>query len=186
MFPHTESRRLRLDPATSDTARDTMLGTLLRTGIESLRPSAGAGGLMDNSCAAFLVRRRSSGDVLGFSVLHGLSPAGHVKCGLYLDPEKTRLGVGAEAAHLTYNYAFATFDISKVIVQTTEASFASFGLTEGAPRKTAVLGNHLYFRGRYWDLHTYEVHRAEWEDRVRRNLDDGLLADSLSWRIAPA
>ncbi|MET9294033.1 GNAT family protein [Streptomyces sp. NPDC003077] len=185
MFPHTESRRVRLDPATADSAREAMLGTLLRTGIESLRPSDGPAGLMANACAAFLVRQRASGSVLGFSVLHGLNPAGHVKCGIYLDPERTRLGLGAEAAHLTYNYAFAVFAIEKVIVQTTQASFASFGLKDNAPRKTAVLEDHLYFRGRHWDLHTYEIRREEWEYRVRRQLDDRLLPHARSWRISP-
>lgn len=186
MFPHTQSRRISLEPASLADARDNVLSTLLRTGLESVRPAADpARALMDMCCAAFLVRHRISGNVLGFSMLHGLSPAGHVRCGVYLDPEQARLGVGAEAVHLTVNYAFAAFDVNKVISQTTRASFTSFGLSGEEPGKAAVLEDYLYFRGRFWDLHTFQVHRWEWEYYIGRKLDR-ILPPPLSWRTAPA
>ncbi|MBB6421392.1 GNAT family N-acetyltransferase [Streptomyces sp. AK010] len=186
MFPHTQTRRIVLDPASTADARDNVVSTLLRTGLESVRPVGDpAAALMERCCAAFLVRQRASGAVLGFSMLHGLRPAGHVRCGLYLDPQQARMGVGAEAVHLTVNYAFAAYDVTKVIAQTTRASFAAFGLSEDEPSRTAVLDDFLYFRGRFWDLHTFEVQRWEWEYYIGRNLDR-LLPPPLSWRTAPA
>jgi hypothetical protein len=186
MFPHTQTRRIALEPASAASARDNVLSTLLRTGLESVRPKADTvQAIMEMCCAAFLVRHRITGNVLGFSMLHSLSPAGHVRCGLYLDPERARMGVGAEAVHLTVNYAFASYDITKVIAQTTQASFASFGLSDEEPSRTAILDNYLYFRGRFWDLHTFQVHRWEWEYYIGRKLDR-ILPNSMSWRTAPA
>ncbi|MEU9035222.1 GNAT family protein [Streptomyces sp. NPDC048352] len=185
LFPHTASRRLAFRPA-STRHHSELVRTMLRTGIESVSPSARGEGRDLSKCdAAFVVTARGSGDVLGFSTLHGLNPAGHVKSGVYLDPRRARLGVGSEAIYLTINYAFAMFDVDKVIAQTTEATFGSVGLTPDSSQATAVLREHLYFRGRHWDLHTFELGRAEWERHVDGALG-GVLGPGLSWRRAPA
>ncbi|GLX23034.1 hypothetical protein Slala02_63160 [Streptomyces lavendulae subsp. lavendulae] len=184
LFPHTASRRLVFRPASTGHHSD-LLRTMLRTGIESVSPSARGGERDLSRCdAAFLVTSRSSGDVLGFSTLHGLDAAGHVKSGVYLDPLRARLGVGSEAIYLTINYAFAMFDVAKVVAQTTEATFGSVGLTTDGSEATAVLRDHLYFRGRHWDLHTFELGRDEWERHVDGELG-GVLGPGLSWRRAP-
>jgi RimJ/RimL family protein N-acetyltransferase len=184
IFPHTVSRRLELAPATMHD-HTVFLATLLRTGLESFRPAATTAGMFKILDAAFLVRRRDSATVLGFSTLHGLDPAGHIRCGIYLDPVRARMGVGSEAIHLLLNYAFAMFNIDKVIAQTTEASFSAFGLTLGGTGIRAVLDDHLYFRGQLWDLHTFQIERAEWEKHVDEDLD-GILPEPLQWRVAPA
>ncbi|MCK7624215.1 GNAT family N-acetyltransferase [Streptomyces sp. RS10V-4] len=184
LFPHTTSRRLAFRPASTAHHAD-LIRTMLRTGIENVSPTGRAGNRDLSKCdAAFLVTRRGSGDLLGFSTLHGLDAAGHIKSGVYLDPERARLGVGSEAIYLTINYAFAMFPIDRVIAQTTEATFGSVGLNSQDGSATAVLRDYLYFRGRHWDLHTYQLDRAEWEQHVDGDLDD-VLGPGRSWRTDP-
>lgn len=184
IFPHTTSRRIVLRPATTaDQARFTR--TLLRTGIESFRPAAvptATAPVMYN--ASFVVVRRVGDEVLGFSTLHGYDPAGHIRSGVYLDPSSARLGVGAEALYLSINYAFAAFDIDKVIAQTTEASFDAFGLTPEDNQSGSILPGHLYFRGRLWDVHNFQLTRREWEDYIDTS-QDGVLPPPLTWRTPP-
>ncbi|NUK25070.1 GNAT family N-acetyltransferase [Streptomyces lunaelactis] len=180
LFPHTRSRRLELRPASADD-RSEFVRTLLRTGIESVTP-ARARATLDSS-AAFLVALRSSGDVVGFATLHGLDPAGHLRSGLYLDPERAKYGVGAEGMYLTTNYAFAAFPVDKLLGQTTEATFGSIGVTNDDEAK-GVLDEHLYFQGRHWNLHNFEVTRSEWNVLVDGRLGN-VLGEGLSWRHDP-
>jgi hypothetical protein len=171
--------------ATSDQAGFSR--TLLRTGIESLRPATRpAAGLPQRCNAAFLVLDRTSHQQLGFSMLHALDPAGHIKCGIYLDAGRARLGVGAEALHLLINYAFASFDVDRVIAETTEASFSSLGMTaepDGGERQT-ILAGYTYFRGQLWDLHRGEITRRDWE-RFVDLATDRILPPPLTWRTPP-
>ncbi|QFQ99412.1 GNAT family N-acetyltransferase [Streptomyces phaeolivaceus] len=185
LFPHTISRRLRFSPA-SNTDQTEFQRAILRTGIESIRPSVRPPtGTPNQRNAAFLVTHRSSGDILGFGTLHGLDPAGHIRAGVYLDPERARLGVGSEAIYLSINYAFAMFDIDKVLAQTTEATFGSVGLNPQNSKAKGILRDFLYFRGRHWDLYGFEIERSEWEKFVDADLDD-VLGPGESWRAAPA
>jgi hypothetical protein len=184
LFPHTASRRIVLRPATA-TEQAGFFQTLLRTGLESIRPAAPPSKARLRMCnAAFVVARRNTDEVLGFSTLHGLDPAGHIRSGVYLDPERARLGIGTEAIHLSTNFAFATFNIDKLIAQTTEASFGAFGLALDDGQKEGVLHDHLYFRGRLWDLHTFRIERRDWESYVDESLD-GVLPPPQCWRKAP-
>ncbi len=171
-----------LNPATT-ADQASFFQTRLRAGIESFRPGGPQGGGGMQYDAAFLVRRRTDEERLGFATLHGLNPAGHIKCGIYLDPQRTQLGVGSEAVHLSINYAFAVFNVDRVIAQTTEASFDAFGVNTSDEGK-CVLPEHLYFRGRAWDLHTFEIARDGWEEYVSKNMD-GVLPPPLTWRTAP-
>ncbi|MGQ0838804.1 GNAT family N-acetyltransferase [Actinokineospora sp.] len=188
LFPHTTSRRTVLRPAVKGD-HPSFLGTLLRTGIESVRPGAAANpDLARRSNAAFIVTQRGNGDVLGFSTLFGLDPAGHIKSGVYLDPQKARLGIGSEVIYLSINYAFASFNIDQVITQTTEASFDTFGLSTSdneGPGGMGILRDHLYFRGRNWDLHTFQIKRQEWEGQVNNTEIQRLLSAPHDWRSAP-
>ncbi|TKK79064.1 GNAT family N-acetyltransferase [Herbidospora galbida] len=189
LFPHTRSRRVTLSPASSlDGAA--FFRALLESGLESFRFAANASEGFKRLDAMFLVRRNTTGDVLGFSTLHGLSTAGHIRNGVYLDPARSKLGIGSEAVQLTINYAFAAFPIEQMIVQTTEASFARFGLGDDETQKEGVLPEHLYFRGRLWDLHSYRIHRHDWESYVDWSPDrlsplDAVLPAPLTWRDVP-
>ncbi|TBL45478.1 N-acetyltransferase [Verrucosispora sp. SN26_14.1] len=172
IFPYTMSRRIVLNPATA-ADRANFYQHVLRTGLGSSRQSGRATNADSRPHATFLVALRSSGEVLGFSALHALDPAGHIRLGVYLDTRRARLGIGSEAVNLSINYAFATLDIDKIIVQTTQVSFASFGVRPGNNSERAVLPEHVYFRGRLWDLHSFEILRQEWIEEA--NLDGVLL-----------
>lgn len=182
-FPHTASRRIRLRPATTADQANFFL-TVLKSGIgssrQTARPTLGAA----KPSAAFLVLLRSREEVLGFSALHGLDPAGHVRLGVYLDPQRARHGVGSEAILLSVNYAFATMNVEKVITQTTAASFAQLGLYATHGGRIGALPEHAYFRGQYWDLHTFEISRQDWENYVDKDMD-GVLPPALGWRTDP-
>ncbi|MGW0809540.1 GNAT family N-acetyltransferase [Nonomuraea sp. NPDC002799] len=184
LFPHTASRRVVLHPASS-TDQAGFAQVFVRSGVESIRPAmrAGGGGMM-GAYAAFHVSTAGTGERLGFGGLHGLDPAGHIRCAVYLDPRRSRLGIGSEAVLLLVNYAFATLNVDRVLGQTTEASFASFGITEG-DQEIGALRDHLYFRGQLWDLHTFRIERPEWERYIDRNTR-GMLPPPLTWRTAPA
>ncbi|MEV4381661.1 GNAT family protein [Streptosporangium sp. NPDC049644] len=183
LFPHTASRRIVLHPASSTDQAD-FAQVFVRTGVESIRPAVRPARGTMRAHAIFHVTTRNTGERLGFGGLHALDPAGHIRCAVYLDPRRARLGVGSEAILLLVNYAFATLDIDRVIGQTTEASFASFGITAG-DQEIGALRDHMYFRGRHWDLHNFQIERAGWEEYVDRNTDR-MLHPSLSWRTAPA
>lgn len=163
---HMQSRRVTLQPATPADGM-TFYGTLIATGVESV-PSLTDAMKLGGSAAMFLVTKRTTGEVIGFSTLHGADQAGRLKCGVFLGD--ARFGIGWEALLLTINYGFAMFPITVMIVETTEASFQRFGLpSDGGSddEKQAVLENHVYFRGRYFDLHSYVIERREWELGVR-------------------
>lgn len=189
LFPHARSRRVELRPAAASDGA-VFLQTLLEAGLESFRIAEIPAESFKRMNAMFLVVRRGSDEVLGFSTLHGISQAGHIRNGVYLDPRRARFGIGSEAVQLTINYAFATFDIDAMIVQTTEASFAGFGITDDGDQKEGVLEEHLFFRGTLWDLHSYRVRRADWESYVDWSPDrlsplDAVLPAPLTWRSEP-
>ncbi|MDI6105158.1 GNAT family N-acetyltransferase [Actinoplanes sp. NEAU-A12] len=183
LFPHTASRRIRLRPATT-TDRADFFQTVVRAGMGSSRQVARPTTRVAKPHAAFLVVLRSTDETIGFSTLHTLDPAGHIQCGVYLDPQRAKLGVGSETVQLTINYAFATLDVDKVITQTTEASFASFGVTTEDNQASRVQADHLYFRGQLWDQYGFHVDRQEWDDYVDRKADR-VLPSPLEWRAAP-
>jgi RimJ/RimL family protein N-acetyltransferase len=153
--------------------------TMLRTGIESVRATVPRiAGVPKQIDAAFLVAKRGSGEVMGFSLIFDLGQAGFVRCGTYLDPQRARLGIGSEAVGLTINYAFAVFDVDRVITDTTEASFGFFGVRSEGDDVRNTLPEHLYFRGRYWDLHGFEITRDEY---LRTLAETGELEDTPSF-----
>jgi RimJ/RimL family protein N-acetyltransferase len=177
------SRRIQLRPATtSDQTR--FVETLLRTGLESFRPTTAGTARATSWNAAFLVTRRADAQVLGFSTLHGLDQAGHIRSGIYLDPQRSGFGIGSEAVALSINYAFAMFDIDTVLAQTTEASFGSFGMTAEDIDKGSVMYDHLFFRGKHWDLHTFRISREEWQRYLEEKMD-AVLPSPLDWRTPP-
>jgi hypothetical protein len=187
IFPHTVSRRVVLHPASgADQARFSQ--ARLRTGIESFRPGGPPAAAARGYNAAFIVSRRKGRSEpeheLGFATLHALDEAGHIRCGIYLDPERTKLGIGSEALHLLINYAFATFDVDKVVAQTTEASFDVFGITPEDRQDEDILTDYLFFRGQLWDLHTIRINRAGWQEYVEQDMD-GVLPAPLTWSTVP-
>ncbi|MFC9088689.1 GNAT family N-acetyltransferase [Nocardiopsis dassonvillei] len=167
MIPlHLETPRVRFRPI----GEDNVLGLyqlLLRLGIETLpaRDSFESSfRALDGSDVTVLqIEAAGSGEVLGFASVRERSPAGHVKIGIFMDPDGLAAGVGAESMMLLVNYAFARWDdIGKVYALTTDASLMHFGSALFATPREATLPGHVYFRGRLWDLHYYSVSRDHW------------------------
>lgn len=164
LHTHTRSRRVDLVPTTADDSA-TFYRTLVASGIESPpAPSAIAADFAQVN-ALFLVHRRDSGDIIGYSTLHNLG-ACHIEAGLYTDTSRSRHGIGGEAVVLTINYGFAAFRVDKMIVRTTEASFDGIGAAFDADGREGRLPGHAFFRGRPWDVHAFAMHRAEWEEYI--------------------
>lgn len=182
LFPHTASRRIVLRPASASDAM-TFYETLLQTGLESLYAISGKSGMF-KADAVFLATRRTDGEVLGFSTLQSLSDAGHIRTGVYLNSDRTRFGIGSEAVQLTINYGFAVYNIDRMMIETTEASLPNFGSDATWDTREGTLADHLYFRGRYFDLQSYWLRRSYWDSYVD-GVMGGVLADHLSWREAP-
>ena len=176
LFPHVETRRVRLRPATASDGTDNY-ELFLRNGMNNLpnldmwlaaysRDLAAHSAYSRDLAGHFVIQQRRDGADVGFGGLSELSPAGHCEVGLYTDLAKADVGIGAEATLLFINYAFATWRVRKVYMRTTDAAVGFFGGTLAAiSRKEAVLPQHQYFRGRLWDVYLYAVYREAWDER---------------------
>lgn len=163
LFPHVETRRLRLVPST---ASEETFDILLSGGVESLSDldTYLADHKKSDINAYFLAVSKATGKTVGFTTLHELNQAaGHVQVGLYSDVRQENLGLGNEAGMLTINYAFAMWNVRKVYVRTTEATIANFGPKMEEVEPEAVLREHFYFCGRLWSLYIYSITRQDWE-----------------------
>lgn len=166
LYPHVKSRRVALRPATAANG-STFYRTLLNAGVESPPPMEEIEQDFAHLDALFLLERRDNAEIIGYSTLHRLNQAGHIEVGLYTDTARAKHGVGGEGVVLTINYGFAAFNVSKMIVRTTKASFAGIGEAFDADGREGVLPDHLYFRGGMWDLHCFAMQRAEWEEYMQ-------------------
>ncbi|MEU6152189.1 GNAT family protein [Actinosynnema sp. NPDC047251] len=157
------ARRVELRPGV---AADGLLfyQLLLRVGVENLPPPARvAGQFFDNSAALFRIQRRGSGEVIGYATLRELGQAGHVRLAVYVEKDKSRHGVSGEALYLVVNYAFAAYDVDRILCRTTEESFAYVrGAGDDDQKPIGIFPGHRYFRGRLLDLHHFLVMRDEW------------------------
>lgn len=166
-MPHLETARVLFRPATPDNADD-LYDSLLSTGLEPLpsldRFRDGFGDAIQSGATLFAMYLRSNDRFAGFGSLRDHDPAGHLKLGISMNQEKLPYGVGAEAMLLLANYGFARWDhIRRVYIESTEASIARFGSAISVLRSEATLRDHVFFRGRLWDMHYYAVTREAWE-----------------------
>jgi RimJ/RimL family protein N-acetyltransferase len=164
LFPHVETRRLKLVPST---ASEETFDILLSGGVESLSDidTYLADHRKSDINAYFLSVSKATGKTIGFTTLHELNqPAGHVQVGLYSDIRQENLGLGGEAAILTINYAFAMWNVRKVYVRTTKATISNFGPQVEKSEPEAVLRDHFYFCGRLWDVYIYSISREDWSE----------------------
>ena len=167
LVPHLETARVLFRPATPDNADD-LYDSLLSTGLEPLpsldRFRDGFGDAIQSGATLFAMYLRSNDRFAGFGSLRDHDPAGHLKLGISMNQEKLPYGVGAEAMLLLANYGFARWDhIRRVYIESTEASIARFGSAISVLRSEATLRDHVFFRGRLWDMHYYAVTREAWE-----------------------
>lgn len=165
LFPHTESRKIELRPAgVKDAAR--VYEILFRLGhgglplLDRFTESFGRG-----LSASFLVHRKDSGDVVGFTTLSEPSVAGHLTAEVHLggQPDEVR----RDAAALTVNFAFAMWRTRKVYFHATDPSPESVGFSgpyAAVVDAEAVLPKHTYFHGRVWDVHVLAIYRERWDE----------------------
>ncbi|GII90666.1 GNAT family N-acetyltransferase [Sinosporangium siamense] len=164
---HVETPRTALVPADAKDAT-TLYRLLLKLGLHSLPPLESFVASFDNDWVdvQFVVRARQSDETVGFASLQGLDPAGHIQAGIFLDQERAGYGVGGEAMMLLMNYAFTRWgELRKVYFMTTDASLARFGAMSRTATREATLPQHMFFRGRLWDVYIYSVRRQMWEEQ---------------------
>lgn len=167
LTPYLETPRVALRPATQETAPEAY-EFMRRTGLEPLTtldefqerfPAAA-----QKDVKVFAIHLRATSDVVGLGSLRDRDPAGHTKAGISMDTEKIPYGVGAEAMMMLVNYAFAAWpDIRRVYIETTDASLDRFKSGLAALRREATLPDHVFFRGRLWDMYYYAITRNVWQ-----------------------
>lgn len=80
------------------------------------------------------------------------------------NPAHHGLGWPLEAVALCIDVLFATFDVRRVYVETTEAALAQFDLRRLAPwRHVATIPEHECIDGAYQDLHLFMLERHAFE-----------------------
>ncbi|GAA0821067.1 GNAT family N-acetyltransferase [Streptosporangium amethystogenes subsp. fukuiense] len=164
LFPYTESRQIELRPAgVKDAAK--VYDILFRLGhsglpvIDRFVDTFGQG-----LSACFLVHRKDTGEVVGFSTLSELAPAGHLKADVHLagQPDEIRMDVVA----LTVNFAFAMWRTRKVYFHATDPGIENLGFAEPHAlmvEAEAVLPRHTYFHGQVLDVHVFAIYREAWD-----------------------
>ena len=165
IFPHIETPRIQLRPASAAADGPAFYRLLLQLGINTLPTQEDfVSAYCRDFAAYFAIRRREEGDEIGFCALFQLDPAGHVEVGVYTDPSRNGSSLGAEAALLTINYAFAMWNIRKIYYRASGASLPSIGgIVIDLARKEGLLPGHQYFRGQLWDMHIFAIYREQWE-----------------------
>lgn len=165
LFPHVESRQIVLSPAGVENAAE-VYDIVFRSGrdvlpmIDTFVKNFGQG-----LSAGFLVRRKDAEEVVGFSTLSNLTPAGHLRADVSLLAGQTD-EVRRDAIALTVNFAFTMWRTRKLYFHTTEVDDATLGF--GAEhsvmvRTDAVLPLHAYFHGRLWDVQVLAIDRDQWD-----------------------
>ncbi|MDA0635767.1 GNAT family protein [Nonomuraea sp. MCN248] len=166
LFPHLKSATVRITPVrTGDGPRAYDL--LLHAGV-------GAPPTLDAFLAQFgrggkaqFIAETADGDPVAFVSLRDRDTAARrVHLDLHLDVAHAGTGAGAEIAMLGVNYAFAMWDLKKVCYEATSAEFDALGLTGEQAKlfcEEALLRDHVYQQGRFWDLHVHSVDRDTWE-----------------------
>jgi RimJ/RimL family protein N-acetyltransferase len=171
LFPHTETRRIALRPASAQDAPQAydILFALGRGGLPMIDTFVDGFGRGMSAC--FMVHLKdddaetAAGDVVGLTTLSEPTPAGHLRADVNLVAGQPN-GVRTDAGALTVNFAFAMWRTRKVYLHTTDASVESTGfIGEHAPmvRAEAVLPDHTYFHGRLWDVHVFAIYREDWD-----------------------
>lgn len=165
LFPYTESRRIALRTA-SDQDAPRVYDILFRLGrgnlplIDTFVAAFGRG-----MSAGFLIQQRDTDDVVGFSSLSELTPAGHILAETHLvagQSDEVRMDANA----LTANFAFSMWRTRKVYFHATETDVANLGFGgehAAMVRTEAVLPDHTYFHGRLWDVHVLAIYRDQWD-----------------------
>ncbi|MFJ7075513.1 GNAT family N-acetyltransferase [Streptomyces sp. NPDC098781] len=164
LYPHMASKRIQLKPAGRDDAA-AAYDILFRSGFGPLP-------MLDNYVenfgtglwACFMVHGREDDDLLGFSTLSELKPAGHLRAEVHL-----RLGVPpdvrSEINALAVNFAFSMWRTRKVYFEVVDPTAAriGFGRHTKAMHQEAVLPDYVFRHGKLQDVHVFSYTRDKWE-----------------------
>jgi hypothetical protein len=157
-------RRIKLRPVT-DADAEWNFNLILRLGIASVpRLDRFASAYADSTAEHFIACEIRSGARVAYSSLHNADPAWrHVELGVLADADCGIPAVGAETFFLTANYAFMSWPICKLYIRTTQASgVLGSGTLTAMFRSEGILRDHLFFRGRYWDVFIMAGYRDDW------------------------
>lgn len=156
-------RRVCLRPVT-DADTEYVFTLLVRLGIASVPRLDRFASAYAGDGTHFIVHDRRDGGHAGYTSLHSAGPGGrHIELGVLADPDSAIKAAGAEALFLTADYAFSSLPIRKLYIRTTEASAAHLGGALAAmSKREGTLREHLFFRGRYWDVYVTAICRADW------------------------
>jgi RimJ/RimL family protein N-acetyltransferase len=137
---------------------------------QSVSPASFASSLWDGVLSQFAVTHVLSGDVLGLVTAFGANFAdGHVHIATLLKPTAQRRGAPLEAVTLFMEYLFRTFPLRKIYGESVGFNFAQVPTSTGNRSpfvEEAVLPEHVYWNGRYWDTHIVATTRAQWDAHV--------------------
>lgn len=165
LFPYVESKQIVLRPATAEHGRRLyeILLAVGRTALPTLDVFIET--QLQGVAARFLVMRRDSDEVIGFTEVRELDAAGHARVAIHLEPE-CGVELYGDAVALTVNFAFSMWRLHKVYLHSHVPDPGSVGFGDDRAtlaRYQAVLPDHAYFQGRLWDLHVFAVHRSVWD-----------------------
>jgi RimJ/RimL family protein N-acetyltransferase len=164
LYPHTESRRISLCPASASDA-PAAYELLFRMGHGGL-PTIDqfVSGFGRGMAAYFLVRLKETDELVGLATISEPNPAGHVRVEVNVRTDQPS-GIVRDATALTTNFAFSMWRIRKVYFHVTRSGVESLAFGEehtAMVREEAVLRDHVFFHGCTWDVTVLAIHREDW------------------------
>jgi len=81
-------------------------------------------------------------------------------------------GRGVEACALLCNYLMLNWDLRKIYFETVEFSYVMFRSGRSSLfEEEAVLRDHIYYQGRYWNQYILSLTKEVWQTRIRALVD---------------
>jgi len=73
-------------------------------------------------------------------------------------------GVAVEAGGLFVSYMFSNWELRKLYGETVDFELQHYwtGGTDKLFHEEGRLRDHVYYGGRYWDMHLFAIYREEW------------------------
>ncbi|MBB6421369.1 GNAT family N-acetyltransferase [Streptomyces sp. AK010] len=164
LYPHTTTKRIKLRPAGAADA-PAAYDILFRNGHGPLPLlDRYAADFCNGLSACFMIHDAETDELLGFSTLSDLKPAGHLRTEVHLRLG-TREDLRSEANALTVNFAFSMWRTRKVYFEVTDPTLAriGFGRHKKAMRPEAVLPDHVFLHGKLQDVHVISYGRDDWD-----------------------
>lgn len=169
--PPMESRRVRLRPI-SEADRSFLYrimtapeaGGRVRFGGATPSPEKVAASLWESVLAQFIVEGKDSGEALGLVAITSPNFRNrHCYLSALAEPRAQGTGLVAEGVFLGCNYAFLTWPLRKIYMESSEESFREFQGGLGALfQEEGRLREHVFWNGRYLDVLILAIYRQTW------------------------